>query len=184
MFSPFETESDYEDVDIKDEAIDIDGSRMRDGKGRRMVKVCEDEDQDDVHVKQEIEELQNLDSVGTGSRTTAVARRQTTPDRTGSRPRDRTASSPKQPSTTSYPDPPDRIRLEDIPQYVETHDPQTTKNPNGPRQRRRRMHPQSLRGNRATNLRPLDKRRHTDCPQPGLQIWPRAVESQQWKVYV
>ena len=44
MFSPFETESEYEDVDIKDEAIDIDGSRMRDGKGRRMIKVCEDED--------------------------------------------------------------------------------------------------------------------------------------------
>ena len=42
------------------EALDLDGSKILDSKGQGMVKVCEDEDQDDIHVKQEMEELQNL----------------------------------------------------------------------------------------------------------------------------
>lgn len=71
ILSGSETESDYEDAEVTAEAFDIDGSRMRDGKGRGMIKVCEDEDQNDVHVKEEIEELQGLDDVDTVSRTTA-----------------------------------------------------------------------------------------------------------------
>ncbi len=59
-----ETESDYEDGGPKqEEAHDLDGSRLLDAKGNGMVKVCEDEDQDDIHVKQEMRELQNLDHV-------------------------------------------------------------------------------------------------------------------------
>ncbi|SLM39951.1 WLM [Lasallia pustulata] len=59
--SESETESDYEDVKIKNEAVDLDGSRLLDREGRGMVKVCEDEDQDNVDVKKEMEELQNID---------------------------------------------------------------------------------------------------------------------------
>lgn len=118
MLSGSETESDYEDVEIKGEAFDLDGSRMRDGKGRGLVKVCEDEDQDDIHVKQEIEELQELDDVGTNSRT--AARDRTTVDRTKYRDAERAATSLSQAS--SHKDPPDRIRMEDIPQYVEKED--------------------------------------------------------------
>lgn len=125
-----ETESDYEDVDIKGEAFDLDGSRMRDGKGRGLVKVCEDEDQDDVHVKQEIEELQGLDNVGTGSRTTAARDAITTVAQTAPRPVERVRSNLKQVSTSNFDSPPDRIRMEDIPQYVEREDPSPATNPN------------------------------------------------------
>ena len=59
LFSDSETESDEDNIDGA-EAFNPDGSRFRDGKGRGMVKVCEDADRDDVHVKQEIQELQYL----------------------------------------------------------------------------------------------------------------------------
>lgn len=127
MLSGSETESDYEDAEVKGEAFDIDGSRMRDGKGRCMVKVCEDEDQDDVHVKQEIEELQGLDVVRTSPQATA-ARDWTTVDRKESGHVERVGTSSSQVSTPSYTDPPDRIRMQDIPQYVEKEDPPSVKN--------------------------------------------------------
>ena len=111
-----ETESDDDDAEVKGEALDLDGSRMRDGRGRGLVKVCEDEDQDDVHVKQEIEELQGLDNVGTGS-PTAITRNSTAADQTESRV-ERAGSDLK----LSSRDPPNRIRMEDIPQYVENED--------------------------------------------------------------
>ena len=98
MLSGNETESDYEDVQGAGQAFELDGSRMRDDHGCGMVKVCEDEDQDDVHVKQEIAELQGLDDFDSSPQTTAV--------------RDQTAIEPKT-------DPPDRVRMQDIPQYVE-----------------------------------------------------------------
>ena len=55
-----ENGSDYEDGKGS-EALDHNGSRLVDGKGNEMVRICEDEDQDDVHVKQEMQELQELD---------------------------------------------------------------------------------------------------------------------------
>lgn len=122
MLSGSETESDYEDAEVKGEAFDIDGSRMRDGKGHGMVKVCEDEDQDDVHVKQEIEELQGLDDVRTSSQATTAARDWTTVDRKDPRHAERAGTSLREVLTPSYTDPPDRIRMQDIPQYVEKED--------------------------------------------------------------
>lgn len=129
-----ETESDYEDVDVKREAYDLDGSRMRDGKGRGLVKVCEDEDQDDVQVKQEIEELQGLDSMSARSFITAKTKDPTisTADQTRSV---RAEKAVKQGSPSSYETPPDRIRMQDIPQYVEKPDsppppPPATMDPN------------------------------------------------------
>lgn len=62
--SESETESDYEDLDNSKEAVDINGVRILDSKGNGMVKTCEDEDQDDVFVKQEMEELQQINSIG------------------------------------------------------------------------------------------------------------------------
>lgn len=59
-----ETESDYEGAGKYKEAIDLNGSRILDSKGNGMVKICEDEDHDDVYVKQEMEELQQIDLNG------------------------------------------------------------------------------------------------------------------------
>lgn len=120
MLSGSETESEDGDVGGTGKAFDLDGSRMRDGKGRGLVKVCEDEDQDDVHVKQEIEELRGLDDVGTSSRTTADPAESLRGD--GSGPRSIQAS------RSIHWDPPDRVRMEDIPQYVEKGDRPDAKN--------------------------------------------------------
>lgn len=42
------------------EAHDLDGSTLHDRKGRTMVKVCDDEEKDDVNVKNEMHELDEL----------------------------------------------------------------------------------------------------------------------------
>ncbi|KAL8870510.1 MAG: hypothetical protein Q9174_003469 [Haloplaca sp. 1 TL-2023] len=55
-----ETESDVGDTSIGDDAVDLNGAKMLDSKGQRMFKVCEDQDQNDDHMKQEIQELQSL----------------------------------------------------------------------------------------------------------------------------
>ena len=72
LFSDSETESEENNGDGA-EAFNPDGTRLRDGNGRGMIKVCEDADRDDVHVKQELQELQYLNSVhpGTQRRETA-----------------------------------------------------------------------------------------------------------------
>ncbi|KPM45478.1 hypothetical protein AK830_g1030 [Neonectria ditissima] len=58
------SDSEYEDdavlgPDSKD-AMDVDGTRLVDGKGRGMVRVCEDEDGDDPSAQNELEELQGM----------------------------------------------------------------------------------------------------------------------------
>jgi DNA-dependent metalloprotease WSS1 len=55
------TGSDDSDADA-DEAIDIDGKRMRDGQGRSLVKVCEDEKEDDANAQNEKSELRSFDN--------------------------------------------------------------------------------------------------------------------------
>lgn len=59
-----ETESgdDYEDDDTNTEpdAIDLDGKKLLDSKGGRMVKVCEDENPEDQDAQQELRELQSF----------------------------------------------------------------------------------------------------------------------------
>ena len=50
---------DYEDGDVgQDDARDVYGRKLLDSKGNSMVRVCEEEDVDDVHVKQEMEDLE------------------------------------------------------------------------------------------------------------------------------
>ncbi|KAI9810343.1 MAG: hypothetical protein M1827_006310 [Pycnora praestabilis] len=55
-----ETESDYDEIDIKKEALDVNGEKMFDGKGNGMVKVCEDEDEGDADVQRELKELRQV----------------------------------------------------------------------------------------------------------------------------
>ena len=60
-----ETEDEYEVTDggQEEEARDVNGSRILDGQGNGMVKVCEEQDADDTHVKQEMQELQELETL-------------------------------------------------------------------------------------------------------------------------
>ncbi|KAL8930722.1 MAG: hypothetical protein Q9208_000263 [Pyrenodesmia sp. 3 TL-2023] len=53
-------ESDSGEGKPEQEAFDLNGSKLLDSKGRGMVKICEDEDENDIHVKQELDEMHNL----------------------------------------------------------------------------------------------------------------------------
>lgn len=53
-------ESDSGDGKPEEEALDLDGSKLLDSKGRGMVKICEGEDENDIHVKQEMDEMHDL----------------------------------------------------------------------------------------------------------------------------
>ncbi|KAI9786774.1 MAG: hypothetical protein M1816_007781 [Peltula sp. TS41687] len=56
------SDTEQDDVDTVGEmALDIDGKPIRDGQGRRMVKVCEDEDGSNEEVMREMEELRVVD---------------------------------------------------------------------------------------------------------------------------
>ncbi|KIW78631.1 hypothetical protein Z517_08469 [Fonsecaea pedrosoi CBS 271.37] len=57
-----EDEDGYEDADAGEEdAQDINGQRLLDGQGRAMVRVCENEDTQDVNVQRELQDLTTLD---------------------------------------------------------------------------------------------------------------------------
>lgn len=59
-----ETESEYEEVDMKEEdARDRNGKKLSDGKGQPVIRVCEEEDIDDVNVKNELAELADLNNI-------------------------------------------------------------------------------------------------------------------------
>ena len=61
-------EDDYDDERLHGPAaVDLDGAKLLDAKGNHMVKVCEDEDADDVHVKEEIQELQDINDIAFGA---------------------------------------------------------------------------------------------------------------------
>ncbi len=59
-WSDSETEDEYE-VDEDHTAIDVDGSRMTDDKGRALVRMCEDEDNQDEDARREMDEIQGLE---------------------------------------------------------------------------------------------------------------------------
>ncbi|KAI1065669.1 hypothetical protein LB507_000348 [Fusarium sp. FIESC RH6] len=56
------SDSEFEDEPGEDskDAIDVDGKKLLDGKGRGMVRVCEDEDADDHGARDETQELQRM----------------------------------------------------------------------------------------------------------------------------
>ncbi|KAL9009074.1 MAG: hypothetical protein Q9173_005872 [Seirophora scorigena] len=58
-----ESDSGSEDSKPEKEALDLDGSKLLDSKGRGLVKICEDEDEDDIQVKQEMKEMQELAAI-------------------------------------------------------------------------------------------------------------------------
>lgn len=63
--SESETEDEY-DIDERDAAVDIDGTRLRDDKGRPLVKICEEEDGQDGNAKREMEEIHDIGIPGQG----------------------------------------------------------------------------------------------------------------------
>ncbi|KAH7257154.1 WLM domain-containing protein [Fusarium tricinctum] len=56
------SDSEFDDEPGQDskDAIDVDGTKLVDGQGRGMVKVCEDEDADDPGAKDESQELRDM----------------------------------------------------------------------------------------------------------------------------
>ena len=59
-----ETDSNYEESNTHETpAVDLDGSRLVDSKGNGMIRVCKDEDADNIHVKEEMQELQDINDV-------------------------------------------------------------------------------------------------------------------------
>ena len=69
-----DTEDDCEVADEGKDAVGVDGSRILDGKGQGMVRVCENEDSDDIHVKQEMQEIQDLEHVESAFQTASSSR--------------------------------------------------------------------------------------------------------------
>ena len=55
------SEEESEDVESEIGAVDFNGIPMQDPRGRNMIKICGSEDQDDVDVKQEMDELRGLE---------------------------------------------------------------------------------------------------------------------------
>ena len=66
--STSDTESDYGDLNFKaEDALDLNGSKLLDGKGHGMIKICEEEDIDDAHVKEEMQELRDINDIAAAS---------------------------------------------------------------------------------------------------------------------
>ena len=58
-----ETEDEYQSADGEETAVDFNGSSIRDSNGNSMVKVCSDEDRNDANVKEEMQELHDLEAL-------------------------------------------------------------------------------------------------------------------------
>ncbi|KAL8651709.1 MAG: hypothetical protein Q9210_003102, partial [Variospora velana] len=58
MTTDSESDSESEDSKSEKEALDLNGSKLLDSNGRGLVKICEDEDEDDIQVKQELAAIQ------------------------------------------------------------------------------------------------------------------------------
>lgn len=60
--SDSDTDDEYDITDQADAALDVDGSKMIDDKGRALIKICEEEDMDDRdgNAKREMEEIQSI----------------------------------------------------------------------------------------------------------------------------
>lgn len=117
LFGDSETESD-ENAE-NEEALDHNGSRILDAKGRGMVKVCEGEAQDDPNVKREIEELREWEGISQESCLGRVGRTPMSPTDSehASRAPTRVRQTTRQPTAAPVDD--HNIRLHDIPLYVE-----------------------------------------------------------------
>ncbi len=72
-------EDGFEDADDCETATNLDGTQILDGKGRGMVRVCSDEDENDHHVKEEMDELQELNEAAPTIFTNEPPRLQSSP---------------------------------------------------------------------------------------------------------
>ena len=127
IFDSSDTEN-GSDSNLKDVIFDTDGSQLRDGDGQGMVRVCGDEDQEDAQIKQEMEDLATLDDPNLAS-----SQQETEPNspsavsaansvaRSNQAPHSRqTVMDEMAGDTHPTPDPwGPRIRMEDVPLYVE-----------------------------------------------------------------
>lgn len=65
-----ETESDWEaGLSDLEEAVDSDGRKLHDDKGRTLIRVCDDEDPDEINVKDEMSELRRFGGAEDGKKT-------------------------------------------------------------------------------------------------------------------
>lgn len=56
-----ETESDWEaGLSEREVAVDSDGKKLQDAKGRSLIRICDDEDPDEINVKDEMSELRQF----------------------------------------------------------------------------------------------------------------------------
>ena len=122
-----ETESEGSNTEGEKEAVNADGSRMRDVKGRGLIKVCEGEDQDDIDVKREIEELQRLNNNAPSPRPDdrTVARQQQASKH--SQPQSRATTNQANISASGDSS---HFNLYDIPLYVEKKEVPVRRKPN------------------------------------------------------
>lgn len=58
--TPSDSETEDEDTGGEDAAIDVDGTKMTDDKGRALVKICEEEDDKDEDAMRELAEIEGL----------------------------------------------------------------------------------------------------------------------------
>ncbi len=58
--SDSETEDEFVEGDQIGAAVDVDGTKMLDDKGRALIKICDDEDDKDGHAIRELEEIQGF----------------------------------------------------------------------------------------------------------------------------
>ena len=126
LFGDSESDTDSDaSGDGAEVAIDGNGSRMKDGKGRGMFKVCDGEDQNDPDVKREREELRDLDDSDGSNDHDSGAPPQ------GPNPTLSSDNGPAVPplSRTTDPPNPSSIGLYDIPQYIEKEDAPATPRP-------------------------------------------------------
>ena len=59
--SSSDTQDEFEEGDDGSQSLHAETSNVKDQHGRGMIRVCGTEDQDDVHVKEEMDELRGLD---------------------------------------------------------------------------------------------------------------------------
>jgi len=99
-------ESDYEVVvKEEEEAVDVDGSKMLDGKGRALVKVCEDEDKGSVEVQREMQELQELNQTRPMKTETPLIKQEEESTASEAEPENDTTCKVEKPSTSTRPSP-------------------------------------------------------------------------------
>lgn len=124
--SDSETEDEYEDVSGEGAAIDVDGKKMVDEKGRALVKICEDEDGRDENARREMEEFLDIGREQRPGKpqarpkinTTASAAKETKPNRSSSSnstiAKPSSSSTKPAPSASKSASPSNVIRLDEI----------------------------------------------------------------------